>query len=108
MTKTTTERLDEINVKLELLVTQQRVIIQQNEQIEEFMHYLAQAFATEAEATEISSSTGGIDPTSAQNIADIVKALSGEDEEPKDPQRPGWGYDAHLARQRNQESPDDD
>lgn len=101
MSDTTTE------LKLDHLITQQRVIIQQNDKILEFvdvihgfMGNLLEAFAENA-APDVGPQEP--DAASAEGIAEILKALQGDDDEPKET---SWGRSAYEERQREAESGD--
>lgn len=93
------------DLKLDHLITQQRVIIQQNDKILEFvdtihgfMGSLLEAFAQTTEP-EVGAPA---DTATADGVAEILKALQGDDE----PKETSWGRSAYEERQREAESGD--
>lgn len=90
MAKTQAERLDDIDMKLELLVTQQRVIINQNDKILEFMDAIHEAFGQQ-EAESILPEPATSHLSTADEIKSVLKDLSGGDEPPKNSASRSWG-----------------
>lgn len=93
------ERLEQTNetisVKLELIITQTRSLIQQNDRLLEFMDALNTGLV-EAGQPE---SAADADPSLDQKMLyEALSALMPEREEEKDPRQPGWGYDAYRER----------
>lgn len=95
MAKTQSERLDDIETKQELLVTQQRVLIQQNDKVLEFVDAIYQALAASIEEMGAPPEDERTQTGSEVN-EELVKLFSqGQQEEKKMP----WGWERQQARE---------
>lgn len=99
MAKTQTERLGEVNTKLELLVTQQRVIINQHDKILEFVDAIYQA-SVQTEVAQTPPEEAEI----PESVAEIVRQLKGDDEE----KEPYFGYKREQELKARREAQDGD
>ena len=97
MAKTQSEKIDEINTKIELLNNQQRVVIGQNDKILEFVDAIYQALAAgfQEAAAEAPPESLGVSEDKVNEILDIFKNKD-EDKEPY------WGYNRDQARKAAQ------
>ncbi|MGV2479675.1 UNVERIFIED_CONTAM: hypothetical protein IGO34_22840 [Salmonella enterica subsp. enterica serovar Weltevreden] len=89
--KTQKEHLAQIARDQELLLTQQRVIIQQNDKILEFMDAVYTAMAAEAERAPQVDMTQA-QPSAAEVMATLKDLTGDDDDEPRRPKASrSWG-----------------
>lgn len=95
------QTVEAISTKLELILTQTRVLIQQGDHVMEFMNGLNDGLL-EVQKAQASSGAGdlpaGVDEATLKGVEDALRALSPQEDE-KDARQPGWGYEAWRARQ---------
>lgn len=99
MAKTQSERFDEIGTKLELLVTQQRVIINQHDKILEFVDAIYQA-SVQTEAAQAPPEEAEV----PESVAEIIRQLKGEDDE----KEPYFGYKREQELKAREEAQNGD
>lgn len=87
------------DTSIELILTQQRVITQQNDKMLEYLGAIYQGLVNLGEPEAAEEPPRAAPAGEGKSVADILKDLLDADE-PKDPTRPGFGYDALLERQR--------
>ena len=95
------QTVEAISTKLELILTQTRVLIQQGDHVMEFMNGLSDGLLEVQKAQASGGSDNlpaGVDEATLKGVEDALRALSPQEDE-KDPRQPGWGYEAWRARQ---------
>lgn len=79
---------------LELILAQQRIIIQQNDKILEFVSAIHEGLVNLSEEEE--DAPDDLPEVTQANVAEVLSRLA--EPEKKDARTPGFGYEAHLAR----------
>ena len=90
MAKTQGEKIDELTTEVELLIAQQRIIINQHDKILEFVDAIYTGMAQEAQEAPPAPSTG----VTAQDAMDMLKDLTkdaGEGEQSRPRASTSWG-----------------
>lgn len=90
------------DTSIELILAQQRVITQQNDKMLEYLEAIYQGLVNLGEPGAAEEPPRAAPAAEGKSVADILKDLLDADE-PKDPTRPGFGYDALLERQERGE-----
>lgn len=90
------------DTSIELVLAQQRVITQQNDKMLEYLEAIYQGLVSLGEPGAAEEPPQAASAAEGKSVADILKDLLDADE-PKDPTRPGFGYDALLERQERGE-----
>ena len=88
MAKTQGEKIDELTTEVELLIAQQRIIINQHDKILEFVDAIYTGMAQEAQEAPPAPSTG----VTAQDAMDMLKDLTSDEGEQSRPRAStSWG-----------------
>lgn len=85
----------------ELILSQQRTITQQNDKMLEYLDAIYQGLVSLGDEETQEAAPPPPWASSTESLTDLIKSLAGE-EKPKDPARPGFGYDALLERQKRE------
>lgn len=91
----------------ELILSQQRTITQQNDKMLEYLDAIYQGLISLGDEETQEAAPPPPSASDPASLADLLKSLVGE-EKPKDPTRPGFGYDTLLERQKREAENDGD